>query len=189
MSAPVALPTESERFISYAVTLANVLYVCTQQLNTAGHKTVDLNLIIVARTFIERQNPDTAIIAFIDRSNGLCWDKIHEKDEHYFVEHANEIFNFLPMDTISIFRDLFLAVDANRIPIVPQDLKDKIWTLLASMVKTSIKYIHKRRQPYSYMIEDILHYDYAADFYNEIDLPHHITLWNPNGIEWPLKTN
>ena len=57
-------------------------------------------------------------------------------------------------------------------------MKDEIWDLLDSMVKISIKYIHRERKPSTYLDENkVLVQTYKNSFINNVNLAHHAKNW------------
>ena len=76
------------------------------------------------------------------------WSQIKAKNEAFFDEHSNEIFNAWSPEVVKLFRSLFFTKLPNGQPLITQDQKDHIWKGFQSLVKISIHFIHESRQPY-----------------------------------------
>ena len=146
---------------------------CVTKLYNAGYKTVNPVMVLLAKSVIGSYDKDYLIKGFIQNSHQTCWDKIKARDEEYFSEHSGEIFKYLPMDKVNLFKDLFTTKDRNGVCVVSEDLKNEIWTIFGAMVKISIKYVHKGRQPYSSGEEKF----YGTEFFPEVDLDRHSSVW------------
>jgi hypothetical protein len=158
------LPSEEIRFAKNATIIGQAITACVNKLHQQGYKNVDPMTIVFGVSLIESQgknDPHGMINMFIKNSHDLCWDKIKERDEQYFIQNVTKIFNVLPAETVTIFKDLFLTVDKNGVNVISQKLKDEIWGLLDAMIKISIKYICKKRSDYEY-----------------INLEHHAKIWS-----------
>ena len=161
-------PPEEERFKSNAIVMTKALQTGLQKLKNDGYE-VDLTIVNIAAALIVEFNPHSLITGFITKSHLKCWDKIKERDEKFFVENVASIFEYLPMNSVTLFKDLFLTKDINGQNVISQKLKNEIWSLFDAMIKISIKYIHKHRQ----MVDG----KYTVSFFDDVDLPHHITNW------------
>jgi hypothetical protein len=160
------LPSEEIRFAKNATVIGQAINTCVNKLQQQGYKTVDPMILTIGLSIIESQgknDPHAMIKLFIKNSHESCWDKIKERDEHYFVHNVSKIFSALPPDTVNIFKDLFLTVDNNGVSVISQKLKDEIWGLLDAMIKISIKYINKHR--------------HNSNDYENVKLEHHAKVW------------
>lgn len=161
------LPPEEVRFANNATIMGHAISNGVNTLNNAGYKTIDPIKMMFAISLIEshgKENPHNLINLFINNSHALCWNKIKERDEKFFLENVNKIFSILPAESVNIFKDLFLTVDDNGVNVVSDNLKNELWGLFDAMIKISIKYIHKQR---------IQH----PEKYSDVDLQAHAKLW------------
>lgn len=161
-------PAEEERFKSNAIVMTKALQTGLQKLKNEGYE-VDLTVVTMASALIVGFQPHYLITEFIKNSHMKCWDKIKERDEKFFVENVSTIFEYLPMDSVNLFKDLFLTKDIHGQNVISQKLKNEIWSLFDAMIKISIKYIHKHRK----MVDG----RYTVSFFDDVDLEHHITNW------------
>lgn len=181
----MSVAPEEERFAKNTIIMAQAVQECIQKLYMAGYKTVDPNVVAFVVTLISSFDKHYLIQGFIDNSHLKCWDSMKRRDEVFFVENSTEIFKYLPMDKVNLFKDLFTTKDAQGVSVISQSLKDQLWTLFDAMIKISIKYIHKNRNPYSYQNEkgEVVP-AYGASFYDEVDLQHHAHVWEVK-LEFP----
>ena len=181
------LPPEEERFAKYAGTMTEAVYESILTLFNAGYKTVDPQLVAFAGMLIKSLEKHQLIHGFISNSHIKCWDSIKRRNEQYFIENASDIFKYLPMDKVELFKDLFNTVDAYGSSVIAQETKDELWDLFDVMVKCAIKYVHKHRQPYSVRNSNgsITEY-YGQSFFDEVDLHRHVKTWGLT-LEFPLK--
>jgi len=177
---------EEERFAKNATIMAQAIHEGVKRLYDSGYQTVNPQLIMMAAGIISSFNKHFLIQGFIENSHASCWDKIKECDEQFFVEHATDIFQYLPMDKVNLFKDLFLTRDSSGISVVSQSLKDQIWDLFHAMIKISIKYVHKGRNPYSYNKDNGIVKTYGSSFFEEVDLDHHVQIWGVQ-LDFPMN--
>ena len=179
------IPPEEERFLVNSSELAEVLYQGVKVLHDAGYKVVDPNMILLAKAVIMNLDKKSLITGFIDNSHQLCWNKIRVRDEIFFIENASGMFKDLPTAEINLFKDLFTIKDANGQAVVGADLKNSIWDTVDSLIKICIKYIHKRRDPYSMIENGVTISCYGNDEFADIRLSHHAENWGVL-LDFPL---
>ena len=175
---------EEERFAKNTTIMAQAVHESVQKLFNAGYKTVDPILVSIAVSVISAFDKHYLIQGFIENSHDKCWDGIKKRDEIFFVENVTDIFRYLPMDKVNLFKDLFLTKDTQGNSVISQSLKNQLWDLFDAMIKISIKYIHKNRCPYSYQTNDGLGNTYGASFFDEVDLKRHASVWGVK-LEFP----
>jgi hypothetical protein len=180
----MSVAPEEERFAKNTTIMAQAIHESVQKLYNAGYQTVDPNVVAFAVTVISAFDKHFLIQGFIENSHTKCWDSIKKRDEKFFIENANEVFKYLPMDKVNLFKDLFLTKDSQGNSVVSQSLKNQLWELFDAMIKISIKYIHKNRTPYSYQSPEGVFNTYGASFFNEVDLNHHASVWGVK-LEFP----
>lgn len=178
---------EEERFAKNTIILAQAIHESVQRLYNQGYNTVHPNLVAMAISLISNFDKHYLIQGFIESSYQVCWDGIKRRDEKFFVENASDIFKYLPMDKVNLFKDLFLTRNPTTgESVVSQTLKDQLWDLLDSLIRISIKYIHKGRGPYSQQTSDGLMHYYSHDYFEEVDLSYHADVWNIQ-LDFPLR--
>lgn len=171
------LPPEEERFAKNATIMAQAVLEGVKCLYDAGYKTINPTTIELAVTVISAFNKHYLIQGFIENSHEKCWDNIKNRDEKFFIDNASSIFKYLPMDKVDLFKDLFLTTDAKGNSVVSQSLKNQLWSLFDTMIKISIKYIHKHRNPHSYFTDAGPRNAYGSSFFDEVNIAHHADVW------------
>lgn len=171
------LPSEEIRFSKNTNIMATAVLDAIQQLHDQGYQTVNPMLIRLASTVMSGFDKHYLIQGFIENSHRECWDMIKKRDEDYFKEHVSEVFQYLPMDKVNLFKDLFDQKDAQGKSVVPDSLKNQIWDLFDSMIKICIKYVHKQRSPYSCSTDSGVVNEYKCEFFEDVDIPYHSAQW------------
>jgi len=182
----MSVAPEEERFAKNATIMAQAVHESIVKLYNSGYKTIDPTLVALAVTVISSFDKHYLIQGFIVNSHERCWDSIKRRDEIYFVENASDIFKYLPMDKVNLFKDLFQTKDSQGHCVISQSLKDQLWDLFDAMIKIAIKYIHKNRSPYSYSTPTGMVNTYGAQFFEEVDLNHHASVWRVK-LEFPTN--
>ncbi len=177
---------EEERFSKNTTIMAQAIHECVTKLYNAGYKNVDPGIVAIAVTIISAFDRHYLIQGFIENSHENCWDNIKARKEEFFVDNASEVFRYLPMDKVNLFKDLFQTKDSRGNSVVPNSLKDQLWDLFDAMVKICIKYIHKNRSPYSYRSDDKLIKAYNASFFDEVNITRHSEIWDVT-LDFPLQ--
>ena len=173
-----SIKPEEERFADATVQLSKAIHYHVTNLFNLGYKTVEPKTVLMISQAIEFFNKHQLIAGFITNSHLKCWDKIKERDENFFIENANDIFQYLPSGEVNMFKDLFTTKDKNGVDIIDNDSKLQIWRLFDNMVKVSIKYIHKHRSPFSQKENDKITCFYERSFFDDVDIKKHSALWN-----------
>jgi hypothetical protein len=191
------IPPEEERFAKNTTIMIQAVHESISHVYNKGYKTVDPSLIAVAASIISAFDKHYLIQGFIENSAVnfvahetseaqasfekkylTCWDSIKARDQEFFVQNASDVFKYLPMDKVNLFKDLFTTKDDSGNFVVPESLKDQIWKLFDAMIKISIKYIHKNRSPLSYVDSDgTVVNTYNSSFFDEVDLQRHAQVW------------
>lgn len=173
-----------ERFAKNTIIMAQAIHESIKKLYDSGYKTIDPNIIAFAVTVISSFDKHYLIQGFIDNSHKKCWDYIKERNEVFFLNNSGDIFRYLPMDKINLFKDMYETKDSQGNGVISQSLKNQIWSLFDAMIKISIKYIHERRSPYSYSEGSRIVNAYGASFFDEVDLNRHMGIWGVK-LEFP----
>jgi hypothetical protein len=175
---------EEDRFASNTTIMAQAVHESITKLYNSGYQTVNPAMVEMAVIVISGFDKHYLIQGFIENSHEKCWDGIKERNEIFFVNNAKDIFRYLPMDKVDLFRDLFFTKDAQGKSVISQSLKDELWGLFDAMIKISIKYIHRQRSPYSYPTDTGTINTYGAQFFDEVDLARHASVWGVK-LEFP----
>lgn len=142
-----AFPSEPERFATNVEDLCLLMHTLTTNCWDAGFRDINPALILLAKGYLSRLNKVDLIETFIENSH-MYWNEIHDKNENFFIEHTNEVFGKLPVDsgTINVFRTFFTAKDKKGEYIVSEEDRGYIWDTFYSLVKICLKYIHRIRE-------------------------------------------
>ncbi len=175
-----------ERFQKNAKIMAEAVLEAIQTLYKLGYQTIDPNMVILVVTVISSLDKHYLIRGFIENSHEKCWDEIKKRDEVFFVKNACDIFKYLPMDKVNLFKDLFQTKDSHGQSVIDQDLKNQIWALFDAMIKISINYVHIGRGAYSCATTKGIKNSYKNKFFDNIDITTHANIWKVN-LEFPLE--
>jgi len=169
------IPTEEERFASNLKILIKAIQSQVEKLQRYGKQTIDLTTLSILEGFLMSIDRNELINGFIENSHE-GWDKIKIRDDDYFVNNAFKVFSKVPVDKINIFREIYLAKDQNGNLLLSDKLKNDIWNLFDSLIKISIKYIHRMRKPNNKK-------QYTKPFLEQVNLSHHVQNWKIN-LNW-----
>lgn len=177
---------EEERFAKNTSILAEAVLEGVRDLYSKGYATINPTVVEFAIGVIQAFEKHYLIQGFIENSHEKCWDFIRTRNDEFFVKNASEIFKYLPINQVDLFKDLFSAVDSHGNKVIPRGLMDEIWDLFHAMVKISIKYIHNNRSPYSYSTQSGIFNAYGSSFFDNVNIAHHASVWNVN-LDFPPK--
>lgn len=144
--ATITPTTEEERFSQTIEELIKLVQDLTIEVTKKGYKIVDPQVIGVAANVIKIFPTNKLLEVFIRRSNDH-WEKIRVKNKDFFIDEAHNMFSDLPGGHVSAFKDLVSIRDKDNNPVVSSDDIDALFEFFHAMIKISIKYIHKQRQP------------------------------------------
>lgn len=164
---------EENRFFNNVLCMIDVVKMAIEEAEQAGLQTIDKNKLNLVEQFIKIFEPKIIIEKFIEKSHQDCWMMIFNKNDNFFLVNAGQLFNFIPGDNVSIFKNLYTAKRSNGQPVISPELKDEMWSTFQSMVKIAIKYIHKNREPY---VENGNLY-YGKEFLMHVDIVKHNMYW------------
>ena len=152
-------PPEEKKFITNVLDLTALVHELATTCWQKGIKEINPQLVLFAEKYLESCDSTQLIEKFIDSCNKHYetgkydptkdyWEKIRERNEVFFAENAHSIFNNLPVDTknINAFKIFFTAKDDQGNKIIPDDDRNAIWDIFDSLVKISIKYVHRIRE-------------------------------------------
>lgn len=174
-------PPEEDRFWSNARALSQKLVEEISSLQSGGYcKNVPSHLLAIITPVISAYNRTNLIRGFI-RNGSPYWEEIRNKNLVFFGENADAIFAAkLPIQNVYIFRELFSEKDAHGAPLIKAETIDYIWNNFQAMVKISIKYVHRERQPTIYQDEagnNKIRYA-NPDFFPELNVAELAKIWN-----------
>lgn len=145
---------EEERFSANIKSLTDLVHELTSMCWDAGNKQINPTLIMLAGAYLSSFNKVELIEIFIENTHEICWEKIRNRNENFFIEHSEQIFGKLPISqgNIDAFKILFTAKDQKGESIISDEDKDAIWDHFGTLVKICIKYVHRVRE--CYLFED-----------------------------------
>lgn len=169
-------PGEVERFSVNIEILIDALIDANDTIQETREGIVNPELVSMALGFIKKCDGKYLIDQFIKNSEKF-WDQIYDRSEIFFIKEAGTIFGNLPIKA-TFFKDLIECTDENGENIITDETKTEIWDILHSLVKISIRYIHKGRNPYSYLSDGEYENAYDKEFFDSVDLGHHADVWD-----------
>lgn len=182
----MSLPSEEERFSKNASDLTGFLYVVVDGAYKKGHKVVNPELIQFVSCIMQGFPKKDLIEGFAKHSN-KHWELIRNKDRSFFIDHAHTVFADLPVSSVNSFKQLFTLTDDKNCSIISKDDVESLWGFFFSLVKITIKYIHKKRSPIKIINSDnSVTHKYLVDFMNEIDLSKAPEKWKID-LDFPLR--
>lgn len=138
-------PTEEDKFFHVMNGLIELIHELVCICHDDGYKIIPPELLIIGKTYLQEYNRTNLINNFIQYSYKY-WSQIKNRDEIFFIEHANDIFkDFGFQKEINLFSALFTTKNSQGQYIILSDDKDAIWEFFESLIKISIKYIHRIR--------------------------------------------
>ena len=170
------LPSEEERFFRNMMGLSSLMYELITECWEAGHQIVSPTLISIAESALKSYNKKILINNFIKYSNNY-WDQIKERNEIFFIEHANDIFHDIPIKDVNLFSVLFTAKDKNGNFVIDSSDREAIWEYFDSFVKICIKYIHKHRCMKKINTENGIILRYTQKFFPLIKIRENAKKW------------
>jgi len=152
------IPPEEERFLTNILDLTYLIHELSGTCYDAGYD-VNPTLIMFAAKYLENSDPVTLIEPFIkysykfwgeeteDENGNKIGGEIKNRKEEFFINNAHEIFKNLPIqsDKLNAFKILFTATYKNGDDIIDQDERNNLWEMFDTLVKISIKYVHRVR--------------------------------------------
>lgn len=130
------------------------------------------------------QKPNERLITHFVEKIYEHWDSIFDKDDKFFEENANKVFEGAPTDQINAFSVIYKAEDKVGKRVLVEEDDKYIWDCFHAMVKQSIRFVHEKREP-------VIRVDdkgtpvktYQNDFANYVDVPKSSKKWNVK-LEW-----
>lgn len=174
-------PTEEERFATNIFDLTQEIRDLIVECRRKDKTKIDPNIITIASAFIESYDKKVMIENFIHYSYEF-WDKISKREESFFRENCGDVFKDLPSDHVRAFSELF---NDEGEAIISADDKNLIWDYFGSLIKISLKYIHRERGP---KIRDIPEGKgpqrvYSKNAFKDVRLQHYANMWDLK-LEW-----
>lgn len=188
----MSIPPEEERFATNLSGLIETLKEGVVKLNSKGFNSLNPWMIDIASSVIQGQDKKLIIERFIKHAHENMWDKISERSESYFKTDGMELIKtFIPLLTVNIFQEFFDKKDDKDQFIISEQFKNTIWSFFDSLVKISITYVHKGRDPYSFEENGKIVRKYDKTYFPDVKLKHHYAVWSqkekPLKLTFPLK--
>jgi hypothetical protein len=163
-----------------------------EELNKTGYKTITVQQIDMGLITFESMDKDYIIHRFIKFTHEN-WDKIYERDPDFFINNSSQVFGAMSKERFNMLNELFTLKNAKGESIITDQLKTIVMDFFITMVKTSIKYVHKKRLPYHYNGQNFYETEFSlypslcpVDKQTNLPIPttlpialaHHIAKWN-----------
>lgn len=194
--------TEEERFFLNLNDLMALIYELSVMCWESGFKDVSPKLVELAEGFLKTSDKNKIINAFIKNSyiywgapqlddNGCILRDINNKyvgkggeikikDEPFFIQNAYKIFGNLPVgkEQINAIGVFFTAKDEHNDYVIEKEDRDAIWIYIHSLVKISIKYIHRIRGMKLVNKDGVMIPKYIEPLYPKIKIKDLVQVWN-----------
>lgn len=167
--------SEEERFAENTTVMVDLVHHTVTIAQQRGLNSIHPDLVKLAGIVMSKYDKHELIQGFIEKSHEECWDMIKIRDVTFFTKNASAIFKHLPTDKVDLFRDLFVKKDANGNSYISAETEKNLWDLFTSMIKISIKYIHKNRSPTTTSDGKKV---YKSSFFDEVDIAKHAKNFN-----------
>lgn len=92
---------------------------------------------------VDSLSPDTLVRSFIEKSHE-SWDKIRGRDESFFSDDVQHVFQDQALSVAEVFRTMFLLSKDGK-KVMPQEYRDDIWEHFHSLVRICITYAHEKK--------------------------------------------
>lgn len=135
-----------KRFQENVLSLCDLIYDMVTDARAKGYQSINPDTVIFCKGILDKY-PSTKLIEGFIRTSESDWDRIHERDDTYFITNADKIFGDLPTTSVTAFKDLFTLKDSNGKPFVESEDREVICEYFETFVKIAISYIHRKRGP------------------------------------------
>lgn len=166
--------SEAVRFHETCISFIDLIHELILELYEKNKTTINPSLIELIKHNIQIYNNMELINTFISKSH-IYWDNIRKREESFFIDHSNNIFGEISMQHVNTFKFIFQNNILSDID------KQCIWDYMDSMVRISIKYIHKNRKP---VFNENGEKRYSFHFLPEVKITKWSKIWNIK-LEWP----
>jgi len=183
------IPPEEERFADNTKGLSELTCNLVEQAYKDKYTTISPELVKIASCFIENMDKVVILESFVEYSHTF-WDQIKERRREFFMENAGNIFKDLPVSNVSAFKMLFTTYKPDGSLIISDDSINSLWEFFDSLIKICIKYVHKKRKPFSRpspTIPNTSEFLYHNRYMDQIDILAHAKKWSIN-LEFPPMT-
>lgn len=129
--------SQQEKFSRVLSDLFDNIEIIVSDLSQTQSVKLSPALIQGAKAFILSKDKVHLIEEFIKNTNNY-WEKIHRKDDKFFIENSNDIFGEIGDD----MNALKIIYTSN---LIDDETKDYLWECLFSLIKISVKYVFEKR--------------------------------------------
>lgn len=170
------MSTYENKFIGV---INNVIELFMDTISTAhknGHTTLNSEMLKMAKVILSKKMDGIGAKGVMDnfiKKTNEHWEKIAEKDEKYFSKNLPDIVTDVPADYVKEFCKLFTGTKNGK-SLIPEEDKDALFESIIELVKISLKYIYKNRNP---VFKDGKFVEYKDKFYPTISLSKHSKLF------------
>jgi hypothetical protein len=169
--------SEEVRFYDNMLGLTQLIQELTTACWEAGHEIIPPITLTIAEQYLKTYDKNKLVYNFIDFSHKY-WNEIKDRDENFFIEHANEIFRDLPLDKVNLFATLFTSKDKEGKYVIEIADREAIWEYFESLVKIGIKYLHRVRGPKIKQMPNGIKSVYEHPILQHVELKKHAKRWN-----------
>jgi hypothetical protein len=170
-------PPATERFYANVEYLVDLAKEASIELTSKNITSLSETVISMAALVIGALPRTKLINTFIDNGEAECWDNVADRNDQFFLSHADRLFGRLQGFKLNIFQDVFRKDESGQF-ILSKVLIDDVWDTLGAMIKISINYIHQERRPIAVAGDNgVFENCYRNDFYSDINIAGHAEMW------------
>ncbi len=140
------VPAEEERFVANLIGLGKLIKEVVREAEAKGRSSVSTSLIDFVLGLIASLDKKFLLEGFIGRSH-VHWKSISDRNHDFFVNNCGVIFHGAPTESVKALSLLFVLNSEGEC-VVPGDDMTALWEGIWSLVKVSIKYVHKNQGKY-----------------------------------------
>lgn len=171
-------PAEEDRFADNVADLTDILHRLVVSMYNRGYNVVSPDMFQFI-AFIIRSFSRTKLINDFIKKSHMHWGRIKNREREFFIENASDIFDELPAENVKCFAQLFSIRDDAGNFVIGKNKEDEIFDFFEALVKISIKYIHRIRDPYSFTTPDgSIVSRYRHQYFDQVDLAYESHIWN-----------
>lgn len=171
MSSVAPLDRFHQNFLSFFDLLSYYL----NEARTQGIPTFPAEAFVLIKNLAKNMDKNQLIETFVQKTHDH-WDMIHESNEDFFIKHAHELFHMFSQQQVDQFKLIFTEKVKGK-PFLSLEDRKSIWEYVHSLIKTSIKHIHQKREPASRIENGVTLKGYRVKYLPEIDLTGQAALW------------
>lgn len=174
-------PPEEIQFSETLSGLISVVQDISERLSELGIETINADLLKLAAALVHAYDNKHELVQSVIEYSYEYWGKIKHKERNFFIENAGDIFSHLPSGHVQAFKKIFELKDEHGKYMVTEMEEEDLWAFFEALVRVSIRYVHRQRQPCLTRTRAGITMEYKnPDFMSYIDLER-------NAKEWDLE--